>query len=153
MHSTISRTRRLIDVETHEAVFAWILQRLADAGTIIRRRVYLRGHTNIRKRALLHTAALNLGLLMRALFGVSTPRSVQGRVAAFLCGLWALIRLAEAVETFLPRCWSWVPHIGRKLCVLCVLCVLCGHDFFVFFGAGGLRGPGIGIIEGYCAKP
>jgi hypothetical protein len=30
-HSTISRTRRLIDVETHEAVFTWILQRLADA--------------------------------------------------------------------------------------------------------------------------
>src|SRR5437867_2286213 len=31
-HSTISRTRRLIDVETHRAVFAWILQRLASAG-------------------------------------------------------------------------------------------------------------------------
>ena len=31
-HSTISRTRRLIDVETHEAVFTWMLQRLADAG-------------------------------------------------------------------------------------------------------------------------
>jgi transposase len=33
-HSTISRTRRLIDVETHEAVFTWILQRLADAGLL-----------------------------------------------------------------------------------------------------------------------
>ena len=32
-HSTISRTRRLIDLETHEAVFTWILQRLADAGS------------------------------------------------------------------------------------------------------------------------
>ena len=31
-HSTISRTRRLIDLETHEAVFTWMLQRLADAG-------------------------------------------------------------------------------------------------------------------------
>ena len=30
-HSTISRTRRQIDLETHEAVFTWILQRLADA--------------------------------------------------------------------------------------------------------------------------
>ena len=27
-HSTISRTRRLIDVETHEAVFTWMLQGL-----------------------------------------------------------------------------------------------------------------------------
>jgi transposase len=29
-HSTISRTRRLIDLETHEALFTWMLQRLAD---------------------------------------------------------------------------------------------------------------------------
>jgi transposase len=30
-HSTISRTRRLIDLETHEAVFTWVLKRLAEA--------------------------------------------------------------------------------------------------------------------------
>ena len=30
-HSTISRTPRLIDLETHEAVSTWMLQRLADA--------------------------------------------------------------------------------------------------------------------------
>jgi len=29
-HSTISRTRRLIDVETHQAVFAWVLKLLAE---------------------------------------------------------------------------------------------------------------------------
>ena len=33
-HSTISRTRRLIDLETHEAVFTWMLQLLADAGLV-----------------------------------------------------------------------------------------------------------------------
>ena len=33
-HSTISRTRRLIDLETHTAVFTWILQQLADAGLV-----------------------------------------------------------------------------------------------------------------------
>jgi transposase len=33
-HSTISRTRRLIDLETHEAVFTWILQLLTDAGLV-----------------------------------------------------------------------------------------------------------------------
>jgi transposase len=33
-HSTISRSRRLIDLETHEAVFTWMLQRLADAGLV-----------------------------------------------------------------------------------------------------------------------
>jgi transposase len=33
-HSTISRTRRLMDLETHQAVFTWILQRLADADLV-----------------------------------------------------------------------------------------------------------------------
>src|ERR671912_27345 len=33
-HSTVSRTRRLIDLETHQAVFTWVLQRLADAGLV-----------------------------------------------------------------------------------------------------------------------
>jgi transposase len=33
-HSTISRTRRLIDLEAHEAVFTWMLQRLGDAGLV-----------------------------------------------------------------------------------------------------------------------
>jgi transposase len=33
-HSTISRSRRLIDLETHEAVFTWMLQRLTEAGLV-----------------------------------------------------------------------------------------------------------------------
>ena len=33
-HSTISRTRRLIDVETHRAVFTWVQARLVDAGLL-----------------------------------------------------------------------------------------------------------------------
>ena len=38
-HSTISRTRRLIDVETHRAVFAWVLERLADRSLVKGERV------------------------------------------------------------------------------------------------------------------
>ena len=34
-HSTISRTRRLIDLETHEAVFGWVLDVLARRGLIV----------------------------------------------------------------------------------------------------------------------
>jgi transposase len=33
-HSTISRTRRLIDVETHQQVFLWILERLRNLGLV-----------------------------------------------------------------------------------------------------------------------
>jgi transposase len=57
------------------------------------RRVHLRGHVNILKRVLLHAGALNLGLLMRTLCGVGTPRSLQGRAAALLDALRSLIQL------------------------------------------------------------
>ena len=33
-HSTISRTRRLVDVETHSRVFSWVLGRLAESGLV-----------------------------------------------------------------------------------------------------------------------
>ena len=42
------------------------------------RRVHLRGHSNILKRLLVHVCGFNLGLLMRQLTGVGTPRSLQG---------------------------------------------------------------------------
>ena len=48
------------------------------------------GSRTWRKRYLLHVAARNLGVLMRDLFGVGTPRSLQGRLAA-LCALLALL--------------------------------------------------------------
>jgi len=43
------------------------------------RRVHLRGHDNILKRLLIHAGGLNLGLLMRTLCGVGTPRGLQGK--------------------------------------------------------------------------
>jgi transposase len=64
------------------------------------RRVHLRGHTNILKRLLIHTAGFNLGLLMRQLIGVGTPRSLQGRLVAALGVLFALIRAL----------WQWIPR-------------------------------------------
>jgi len=56
------------------------------------RRVHLRGHTNIRKRLLIHASGFNLGLLMRHFIGVGTPRALQGRLRAVLAGLLTLIR-------------------------------------------------------------
>jgi transposase len=38
-HTTISRTRRLIDLETHREVFAWVLEVLADAGLVKGKRI------------------------------------------------------------------------------------------------------------------
>ena len=56
------------------------------------RRVYLRGHANILKRLLIHIGGFNLGLLMRHLIGVGTPRGLQGRIVAILGVLVTLIR-------------------------------------------------------------
>ena len=38
-HSTISRTRRLIDLNTHAAVFAWVLEVLARRGLLVGKRI------------------------------------------------------------------------------------------------------------------
>jgi hypothetical protein len=148
-HSTISRTRRLIDLETHRAVFTWVLQCLSMAGlvkgktvgidattleanaalrSIVRRDTgegyeefltrlakasgistptradlaridrkrnkkgsnddWMHPHdpdakiANL-KRLFVHASAFNLGLWMRTLFGIGTPRALQGRLAAF----------------------------------------------------------------------
>ena len=48
------------------------------------RRVRLRGRDNVRKRYLAHIAALNLGLVMRTLFGHGTPRQAADAVLAIL---------------------------------------------------------------------
>jgi hypothetical protein len=41
------------------------------------RRTHLRKHNNILKRLLIHVAGMNLGLLLRSLYGVGTPRGLQ----------------------------------------------------------------------------
>lgn len=38
-HTTVSRTRRLIDVETHQEIFAWVLGVLADDGLVKGKRI------------------------------------------------------------------------------------------------------------------
>ena len=62
------------------------------------RRVYLRGHENILKRVLLQAGAFNLGLLMRQLIGVGTPRSLQGRRLALLACLWSFLPGSERLR-------------------------------------------------------
>lgn len=46
------------------------------------RRVHLRGRENILKRLFIHVSGLNLGLVVRSLWGVGTPRGLQGRALA-----------------------------------------------------------------------
>lgn len=65
------------------------------------RRTHVRGLENVQKRYLITAAARNLGLLMRELFGIGTPRSLQGLQravrAAIHFALFALMRLWGAL--------------------------------------------------------
>ena len=75
------------------------------------RRVHLRGHPNIRKRLLVHVAGCNLGLLLRQMIGVGTPRSLQGRPAALFR---ALFRRFRAQWGLLGRLRPlFMPHSSR----------------------------------------
>ena len=59
------------------------------------RRVRLRGRDNVRKRYLAHIAALNLGLVMRTLFGHGTPRqAADAGLAALSAALRAGLQIA-----------------------------------------------------------
>ncbi len=82
-------------------------------GTGGMRRTHLRGHRNIVKRLLIHSGAFNLGLVVRSLLGVGTPRGLQGRVAAVIKALLALLATVRARVSAMwagsgdhPRCRS-----------------------------------------------
>ena len=68
------------------------------------RRTHLRGHSNILKRLLIHAGGFNLGLVMRHLIGVGTPRGLQGRLAAVIATL--LVLLSSARHRVTRISWS-----------------------------------------------
>ena len=72
------------------------------------RRTHLRGHLNILKRLLIHTAGFNLALVLRKAFGVGTPRALQDGLKRLLSGI--LGALAE-FQALLPALqWHLTPQ-------------------------------------------
>jgi transposase len=61
------------------------------------RRAHVRGHQNVLKRLFVHAGAFNLGLWMRSLFGVGTPRSLQGHAMALSAMITVLCTLVDDV--------------------------------------------------------
>ena len=80
------------------------------------RRVHLRGRTNIRKRVLIHAGGFNLGLLVRQLLGVGTPRGLQGRRTAVLATLLMLIGRCGSSVRVMGR-WHDSSHESRRLSI------------------------------------
>lgn len=68
------------------------------------RRAHLRGHEKITKRYLIHVAAFNLGLILRALLGFGTPKGWADARAG------CLLRCASAVRTI----WKAVRTIWER---------------------------------------
>lgn len=75
------------------------------------RRTHLRGHANILKRLFVHVGGFNLGLLMRTLVGIGTPRGLQGRLVALWAvgmALWA--HVADRCTPSTDRSSGFTPH-------------------------------------------
>ena len=78
LRSDIGRETMRRRGEMVERSFAHVL----DRGGM--RRAWLRGRENLHKRYLIHVAGLNLGVLMRALYGQGTPREAAEAVSALI---------------------------------------------------------------------
>ena len=97
------------------------------------RRTHLRGHENILKRLLIHAGGFNLGLLVRRILGVGTPRGLQGGSVTVLATFFVLLGAPRWRLTAI-RQWqrSIEPMCGR----------LSPPAFFVNWSAGVTCTPG-----------
>lgn len=76
------------------------------------RRVHMRGRANILKRYLVHVAGFNLSLVMRQIFGTSTPRELRGCFAA-LAALWREVSaLVDALAKQIDRTIDVQPNFA-----------------------------------------
>jgi transposase len=75
------------------------------------RRCLLRGIVKVTKRYLLQVAARNLGLIMRKLFGMGTPRGLQAEGDGLLFVYLVHVELA-ALQTTISRVWNDMKRIA-----------------------------------------
>ena len=76
------------------------------------RRTHLRGTTNILKRVLVHASGFNLGLVMRRLLGLGTPRGFQGHLAALIA---VLVSVSHAITVLVIARSAVSRHHNRWL--------------------------------------
>ena len=79
------------------------------------RRSWLRGLIDVAKRSVIHGAAHNLGVLMRRLFSVGTPRGLQGGSAAGCHAQWfAIAVFLRCLNQFFIRARRTPRETSRK---------------------------------------
>jgi transposase len=75
------------------------------------RRAWLRGVANVSKSYLMRTAACNLGVIMLALFGVGTPRTLQGALGILCAAMcWLLWRRSSLCRERWASGTTYRPH-------------------------------------------
>jgi transposase len=83
------------------------------------RRLHLRGRENISKRALIHAAGFNMGVMMRVSYGLRKPRSASGRACALVFKLLHLLRafwlLLWTIDKQVHDFWSATPRSAPTL--------------------------------------
>jgi transposase len=82
------------------------------------RRTHTRGLIEVDKRYVVHAAARNLGVILRKLFGVGTPRSLQDGVAAAAAAVAATLALVALATRGLNR--------ARHLVTVAMGCLVAG---------------------------
>lgn len=108
-HSTLSRTRRLIDVETHRAVFTWVQQRLVEVGLLKGRTVAIDATTLEANAAkvtkmkdgrthLAHKAEHAVDLETGAIVAITVQGADQGDTTTIVDTVTAAIEQVEAAR-------------------------------------------------------
>ncbi len=97
-HSTISRTRRLIDLDTHREVFGWVLGVLADRGLLKGQRIAIDATT------------LEANAAMR-----SIVRRERARVTRSFCGDWRRPRASRHRRAKTWRGWTVSARSARRI--------------------------------------
>jgi transposase len=85
------------------------------------RRTHLRGHANILKRLLVHTAGFDLALVLRRVRGLGKPRTLQdglkrllGDVLGQLRALWKLLTAARSLGRLLRADVAPIRHVALR---------------------------------------
>lgn len=78
------------------------------------RRTHLRGHENILKRLLIHVAGFNLSLVLRAVYGLGKPRTLQDGLSGLAATVFATLRALVARLTALSRRWRPLRWLNPK---------------------------------------
>jgi transposase len=100
-HSTISRTRRLIDLDTHREVFAWVLGVLADRGLLKGQRIAIDATT------------LEANAAMRSI--VRLCGGTRARVTRSFCAGWRRPRGSKRRRAKTWRGWTVSARNARRI--------------------------------------